>query len=381
MQSNMKNRGCRGRASKRKHREEWLKRIGAAWVVAHQDGAAGEAVQDVKKIMNEKKSRLGCAAPAEKRKEDVHHTGAAVRGEKPRVFAGEGVRKTSEKKLCSPHPEYVDREFGGDTPNMAVLTARDVRDIRETRREDGAKTRRGEDAAVELGTMPSSKFSELRAAMAAMEATVERAATRSEQPKIGAAERENQRIREEKTEKQVQQLAHQEEKKSLVCEDCGREHTSRSQLFIHLRIAHPEIFSEQAEKTSAEAKAVAGGSNQQRDTVVAAVGERGGSLAVMAASDTADCRVRKEVEAEIGRAMARGYNCSVCVHGKVGCGCRQYEAKMAAVVAKRLKAVDGDSMASAAVKIGKAVPEAVWRWSFLKMALLVAVILFCMTRS
>merc|ERR1711924_176874 len=50
---------------------------------------------------------------------------------------------------------------------------------------------------------------------------------------------------------------------------------------------------------------------------------------------------RDTVETALDIAVAHGYVCSVCVHRKVRCGCQQYEEKIAAVVAGRLRDTTG----------------------------------------
>jgi len=90
------------------------------------------------------------------------------------------------------------------------------------------------------------------------------------------------------------------------------------------------------------------------DDVVDAVKQRGGGpkppqeLAVRESGAARKqrgegCVTREDLEASIATAVTSGYVCAMCVHRKVGCGCPQYEAKMAVLIANRRRVTAGNS--------------------------------------
>lgn len=124
------------------------------------------------------------------------------------------------------------------------------------------------------------------------------------------------------------------------------------------------------------------------DDVVDAVKQRGGGpkppqeLAVRESGAAIKKRgdeegvTREALEASIATAVASGYVCAMCVHRKVGCGCPQYEAKMAALMANRRRETAGNNEYTNSKNIGVLMVIALvvflyWRlvWDYLEKRL------------
>lgn len=104
---NSRTRGSRGRASKRRHRELWLKRIGAAWAVAHQGGVGVQtSTQDAEKYCEKcggmQRAHLHGGAAAEQKvvKCLCYGNGTAGSGRVPRFRSiGQGAEASMEASL------------------------------------------------------------------------------------------------------------------------------------------------------------------------------------------------------------------------------------------------------------------------------------------
>jgi len=131
----MKYRGCRGRVSKRRHREAWLKRIGAAWVVAHQDGAVEGTAQDIGQYYDEKRGQSSCRAVAEKSLGDVHREDAGGSGQRPQQEAGD--RDSPGRATAHSDVFVADGGLGLGLPGAAVAAAVEVTGIAEEKTQPG----------------------------------------------------------------------------------------------------------------------------------------------------------------------------------------------------------------------------------------------------
>jgi len=82
------------------------------------------------------------------------------------------------------------------------------------------------------------------------------------------------------------------------------------------------------------------------DVVDAGVERRGGDpkppQEMEIRKGTKGCATRAQLEASLAAAVTSGYVCALCVHKVVGCGCPEYEAKMAAVLANRRNETAGN---------------------------------------
>jgi len=125
----MKYRGCRGRVSKRRHREAWLKRIGAAWVMAHQDGAVEGTAQDIGQYYDEKRGQSSCRAVAEKSLGDVHREDAGGSGQRPQQEAGD--RDSPGRATAHSDVFVADGGLGLGLPGAAVAAAVEVTGMAE----------------------------------------------------------------------------------------------------------------------------------------------------------------------------------------------------------------------------------------------------------
>lgn len=84
------------------------------------------------------------------------------------------------------------------------------------------------------------------------------------------------------------------------------------------------------------------------------------SCIAMKKTGTDGCTARKALEASLAAAVASGYVCALCVHRKVGCGCPQYEAKMAALIANRRRETTGDNICKIGMMLVIALAAGVW---------------------
>jgi len=255
-QYNMKTisrRGCRGRKSKRRHRDVWLKRIGAAWALAHQDGAAVDAVQDIeKKTVRYGGTEHHCGVPVQKSTRDVHTKSADACGEEPQSRADNEIGASISAGRSIAHLDGVAES--GPGPQEAACVAANAKIGIELAHRDGA--------AGGLCDGHNEHFVEVASMITAVQDAVSQVVTRMKHLEHfevtsddfekttkgdGAARRvDAAHQEEEKTTGAAHQIddAHQEEKKN-ICNNCGEEFRSRSQLFKHLRAVHPDTLPEE----------------------------------------------------------------------------------------------------------------------------------------